>query len=99
MEKIKLWFIYEPVSIKRELSPVTKKVIVLIKGIEKGYNQKEFDLRSIDYSRFLLESKVKIDKKDLPIVLINNKITFIKKLPSITELSQKVAELREREMR
>jgi len=99
MRKIKLWFIYEPVTINGELSKLTKRVIDLVKNLEKSFGKERFDLRSIDYSRFLLESKVKIDKKDLPIVLINNKITFIKKLPSITELSQKVAELRERKMR
>ena len=95
MRKIKLWFIYEPVTVKGKLSKLTKRVIVLVKNLEKSFDKERFDLRSIDYSRFLLESKVKINKKDLPIVLINNKITFIKKLPSITELSQKVAKLRQ----
>ncbi len=95
MVKIKLWFIYEPVTTGRKLSGLTKKVISLVKKLEESFDKDMFDLRSIDYSRFLQESKIKIDKSDLPAVLIDDKVVFTKKLPSIGELDQKIAGLKQ----
>ena len=94
MGKIKLWFIYEPVTINGKLSELTKTVISLVKKLEESFDKDRFDLRSIDYSRFLSESKIKIDKSDLPAVLINNRVVFTKKLPSIDQLNQKITDLR-----
>jgi len=88
-----LWFIYEPVTVNGKLSELTKTVISLVKKLEESFDKDRFDLRSIDYSRFLSESKIKIDKNDLPAVLINNRVVFTKKLPSIEQLDQKIANL------
>jgi hypothetical protein len=97
MGKIKLWFIYEPVTTKGKLSELTKTVINLVKKLEESFDKDGFDLRSIDYSRFLSESKMKINKNELPIVIINDKVVFTKKLPSIDELKQKITSLRKME--
>ena len=94
MGKIKLGFIYEPDTEKGKLSEPTKAVISLIKKLEKSYDKDMFDLRSIDYSRFLSESKIKIIRNNLPVVLINDKVAFTKKLPSFDELNQKIIQLK-----
>jgi len=90
--KIKIWFIYEGVAKEGKLSNLTKKVIKIINGLEKTYDKKMFDLRSIEYVRFLSESKEEycIKKGALPVVLINEKIVFKNKLPSVRELKKEV---------
>jgi hypothetical protein len=79
-----------------KLSEITKKVINLVNKIEEFFDKEIFDLRSIDYSRFLSESKIKLNKDRLPIVLINDKVVFTKKLPSVEELNQKIIRLRQK---
>jgi hypothetical protein len=93
MKKIKLWFVYEPVTIKGKLSHLTKRVINLITKLEKYFDKKMFDLRSIHYERFISESKIKINKEDLPVVLINEKTILTKRLPSVGELKQRITKL------
>jgi hypothetical protein len=92
MKKIKLWFIYEGVVKGEEFSSLTKKVIKLIKELEKNYAKEMFDLRSIEYARFLSESKkdFRIKRSDLPTVIINAKIVFTKKLPDINKLKKEI---------
>jgi len=86
INKIKLWFVCKKVVGDDRLSKITKDIIKLINKLEVIYNKKMFDLRAIEYSRFLLEKKIKISTKDLPAVLINNKIVFRRKLPTIDKL-------------
>ena len=90
--KIKVWFIFEGVTKEGRLSSTTKKVIKLVNGLEKTYDKKMFDLRSIEYTRFLSESKkeLRIKKNDLPVVLINEKIIFKGKLPSVLKLTKEI---------
>jgi len=93
--KTKIWFIYESVIKEGRLSSTTKKVIKLVNDLEKIYEKKMFDLRSIEYARFLSESKKElcIRKNDLPVVLIDEKIVFKNKLPSVHELKKKVVKI------
>lgn len=90
MKKIKLWFIYEPTTKNGKFSRITRSVILLIRKLEKTFRKEIFDLRAIDYRRFLLESKIKIKRNELPVVIINNKVVFTKKLPFADELKQKI---------
>ena len=94
--KVKLWFVYENVTNKDKLSSLTKKVIELINYIEKTYDKKNFDLRSIEYTRFLSEYKKElcIRKNDLPVVIMNENIIFKGKLPSVHELKKEIEKLR-----
>jgi len=90
--KVKLWFVHENVTKRGEFGDLTKKAIELIHYIEKTYDKKIFDLRLIEYTRFLAESKKEmcISKDDLPVVLINEKIIFRNRLPSPGELKREI---------
>jgi len=90
--KIKLWFVHENVTKRGEFDGLTKKAIELIRNIEKTYDKKIFDLRLIEYTRFLAESKKEmcISKDDLPVVLINEKIVFRNRLPTLDELKREI---------
>jgi len=71
--KIKIWFIYEGITTRN--CEITKKVIRLVNEIEKTYDKEMLDLKSIDYDRFIIESKnIDIKKNDLPIVMINDRV-------------------------
>ena len=96
MKKIKIWFVYEKVmDASGRFSKLTREVIKLINGLERVYDKEIFDLRAIEYKRFLLEhKKIGIDKKNLPITLINKKIFFIKELPSIIQLKKEIKKLK-----
>jgi len=90
--KIKLWFVHENVTKRGEFGDLAKKAIELIHDIEKTHDKKIFDLRLIEYTRFLAESKKEmcISKDDLPVVLINEKIIFRNRLPTLGELKQEI---------
>ena len=90
--KIKLWFVHENVTKRGEFGDLTKKAIALIHYIEKTCDKKIFDLRLIEYTRFLAESKKEmcVSRDDLPIVLINEKIIFRNKLPTLDELKREI---------
>lgn len=94
MAKIKLWFVYEDVTSEGKLSKMTKEVIQLINLLKRTYDKKMFDLRSIEYSRFLSETHIALDKNDLPATIINDKVAFTKKLPLVDELKKKISELK-----
>jgi len=95
MNKINLWFVYEHVMNKEELSSKTKKVIGLIKEFEKQFSKELFDLRSIEYNRFIPEhgKETSVKKEDLPVVLINKKIVFKHKFPSSEQLKKEIERL------
>jgi hypothetical protein len=92
IKKIKIWFVYKKVIDKSgRFSKVTREVIKLINGLERFYNKDILDLRAIEYKRFLGEhKKIKIDKKNLPTTLLNKKIFFTKKLPSVSKLKKEI---------
>ena len=92
MKKIKIWFVYEKVVDKNgKFSQTTLEVIKLINGIERFYDKDILDLRAIEYKRFLLEhKKIKINKKNLPITLLNEKIFFLRELPSVSKLKREI---------
>ena len=92
MKKIKIWFVYEKVVDKNgKFSQTTLEVIKLINGIERFYDKDILDLRAIEYKRFLLEhKKIKINKKNLPITLLNEKIFFLRELPSASKLKREI---------
>ncbi|MEM7815168.1 MAG: hypothetical protein QXF55_02395 [Candidatus Aenigmatarchaeota archaeon] len=92
MTKIKTWFVYENVVKKGKFSDLTKKTIKIIRDLEKSYSKNMFDLRSIEYTRFLAESnkEVCLSKDELPATLINEKVVFTKKLPSVRDLKREV---------
>ena len=96
MKKIKIWFVYEKVIDKSgRFSKLTREVIKLINGLERVYDKRIFDLRAIEYKRFLLEhKKIGIDRRNLPLTLINKKIFFIKELPSIVQLKKEIKKLK-----
>ena len=96
MEKTKIWFIYEDVTKEGKLSKLTMDVIALIRELEKTYDKEMFDFKSVDYSRFLFETKTRldVDKNDLPVTIINEKVVFTKKLPSIDKLRKKIQEIK-----
>ena len=92
MKKIKIWFVYKKAVNKNEkFSKITQKVIKLIKGLEKSYSKNILDLRAIEYKRFILEHKsIAVNKKDLPVTLLNKKVVFTKKLPSVNKLKKEI---------
>ena len=96
MEKTKMRFVYEDVTKKGKLSKLTTDIIKLIRELEKTHDKEMFDFKSVDYSRFLLETKMilNVDKKDLPVTIINEKVIFTKKLPSIDKLRKTIQEIR-----
>jgi len=96
MKKIKIWFVYEKVIDKSgRFSKLTREVIKLINGLERVYDKGIFDLRAIEYKRFLLEhKKIGIDRRNLPLTLINKKIFFIKELPSVIQLKKEIKKLK-----
>ena len=90
--KIKIWFIYEGVASSNW--GITKEVIKLVNEIEKAYNKEMLDLKSIDYNRFMTESKsTNIKKSDLPVVMINDRVLFKKRLPSADELKEEIKKI------
>jgi len=95
MEKIKMRFVYEDVTKKGKLSKLTTDIIKLIRELEKTYDKEMFEFKSVEYSRFLSETKIKLDvnKNDLPVTIINEKVVFTKKLPSIDNLRKKIQEM------
>ena len=95
MEKIRLWFVYEEVINKSEkFSKTTWEVIRLINKLEKFYDKNILDLRAIEYERFILEHKnIAVDKKNLPVTLLNKKIFFIKELPSVSKLKKEIKKI------
>jgi hypothetical protein len=94
--KTKIWFIYEGVTHEGRLSSTTKKVIKLVNDLEKTYDKKMFDLRSIEYVRFLSESKKElcVKKSELPVVLIDEKIIFKNRLPALQKLKKEVDKIK-----
>jgi hypothetical protein len=96
MKKIKIWFVYEKVIDKSgRFSKLTREVIKLINGLERVYNKNALDLRAIEYGRFVSEHKnIAVDKKNLPVTLLNQKISFIKELPSISKLKKEIKKLK-----
>jgi len=90
--KVKLWFVHENVTKRSEFGGLIKRAIKLIRDIEKTYDKNIFDLRVIEYTRFLAESKREmcISRDDLPVVLINEKIIFRNKLPTLDELKREI---------
>jgi len=92
MEKIKIWFVYEKVVDKdRKFSKITLEVVNLINGLEKFYDKNTLDLRAIEYGRFISEHKnIAVNKKNLPVTLLNKKIFFIKELPSVSRLKKEI---------
>jgi hypothetical protein len=95
MEKIRLWFVYEKVVDKSgKFSKITWKVIKIINELERFYDKNTLDLRAIEYGRFILEHEnIAADKKNLPVTLLNKKILFIKKLPSVGKLKKEIKKL------
>jgi len=90
--KIKIWFIYEGITTRN--CEITKKVIRLVNEIEKTYDKEMLDLKSIDYDRFIIESKnIDIKKNDLPIVMINDRVLFKKRLPLADELKEEIKKI------
>ena len=77
---------------KEKLSDKTKKVIELIKEFEKQFSKELFDLRSIEYNRFIPEhgKEVSVKKEDLPVVLIDKKIIFKHTFPSPEQLKKEI---------
>ncbi len=89
--KIKIWFVYEGIS--KEGWDTTKNIIEIINELEKTYNKDIFDLRSIEYSRFITETEIQIKKTDLPVTLINEKIFSKKVLPSSKNLKKEIKKI------
>ena len=92
MKKIKIWFVYKKTVNKNEkFSKLTRKVIRIINRLEKFYSKNILDLRVIEYKRFIVEHKsIAINKKDLPVTLLNKKAVFTKKLPSAGKLKKEI---------
>ena len=92
MKKIKIWFVYEKViDNSGRFSKLTREVVNLINGLEKFYDKNTLDLRAIEYERFIPEHKnIAVDKKNLPVTLLNKKIFFIKELPSVSRLKKEI---------
>jgi len=92
MKKIKIWFVYKKAVNKNEkFSKITRKVIMIINRLEKSYSKSILDLRAIEYGRFISEHKnIALDKKDLPVTLLNKKAVFTKKLPSAGKLKKEI---------
>ena len=92
IKKIKIWFVYKKTVNKNEkFSKLTRKVIRIINRLEKSYSKNILDLRAIGYKRFILEHKsIAVDKKDLPVTLLNKKVVFTKKLPAVDKLKKEI---------
>jgi hypothetical protein len=92
MKKIKIWFVYEKViDNSGRFSKLTREVVNLINGLEKFYDKNTLDLRAIEYERFISEHKnIAVNKKNLPVTLLNKKIFFIKELPSVSRLKKEI---------
>jgi len=90
--KIELWFVYEGVTKEGKCSILTRKIIKIIKELEKTYNKGMFDLRAVEYARFLQESGkgLRMKKNDLPVVLIDGEPVFKSRLPSVLELKKEI---------
>jgi len=90
--KNKIWFVYNKVLDKNgKFSKTTLEVVNLINGLKKFYDIDSLDLRAIEYERFISEHKnIAVNKKSLPVTLLNKKIFFIKELPSVSRLKKEI---------
>ena len=89
--KVKIWFVYENIS--KENWATTKNIIEIINELEKTYDKEMFDLRSIEYNRFITETKIQIKKGDLPVTLVDGKIFSKKVLPSSKKLEEEIRKI------
>ena len=90
--KNKIWFVYNKVLDKNgKFNKTTLDVVNLINGLKKFYDIDSLDLRAIEYERFISEHKnIAVNKKNLPVTLLNKKIFFIKELPSVSRLKKEI---------